>query len=75
MVSRLRVGTVVDNLQVPSLVVVAVPSLHVAVVVPLLIPELSVVPATSIQVSGQYYLGQGSPNAFLSCLQDIKKPP
>ena len=55
MVSRLRVGTVVDNLQVPSLVVVAVPSLHMAVVVPLLIPELSVVPAISIQVSGQYY--------------------
>ena len=43
MVSRARVSTVVDNLQVPSLVVVAVPALHVAVVVPLLVPELPVV--------------------------------
>ena len=54
MVSRARVSTVVDNLEVPSLVVVAVPALHVAVVVPLLVPELPVVPATSSQVSAQY---------------------
>ena len=51
MVSCARVSTVVDNLQVPSLVVVAVPALHVAVVVSLLVPELPVVPVTSSQVS------------------------
>ena len=51
MVSSAWVSTVVDNLQVPSLVVVAVATLHVAVVVPLLVPELPVVPVTSSQVS------------------------
>ena len=54
MVSCARVSTIVDNLEVPSLVVVAVPALHVAVVVPLLVPELPVVPATSSQVSAKY---------------------
>ena len=47
MIASARVSTVVDNLQVPSLVIVAVATLHVAVVVPLLVPELPVVPGIS----------------------------
>ena len=48
MEARLRVRGVVDNLQLPLLVVVSVPPMHHPGRVSLLISELSVVPARTV---------------------------
>ena len=40
----MRVGSVVDNVELAVLIVVAVPPVHHACLVPLLVSELSVVP-------------------------------